>query len=142
MIRKPEIDFSKTKYTKIPTGALRGKDLTLREMGLYAFLSSLPPDWTYSAEGVARWTKDSPYAVRSALDGLIAKGYAVKERVREQGRFAPSAVRLLLPERCEPEAKQSGDADYTRPPHPGKRERRKSGNSGYKPSYGYEDVIF
>lgn len=146
MISKPEIDFSKTKYTKIPTGALRGKDLTFREMGLYAFLSSLPANWTYSPEGVARWTNDSPYAVERALDGLISKGYAVKERVREQGRFAPSAIRLLLPDRCDADSKQSGGTDAAKYSYPAdrsrKNDRQKNGDKGYKPSNRYKDLIF
>lgn len=61
---------------------LRNKNLSLKAIGLFSIILSLPPNWDYSIAGLATITKDGITAVRGALNELEANGYLIRRRLR------------------------------------------------------------
>lgn len=67
---------------------LRDTRLSLKAIGLFSIILSLPPEWTFSIAGLASITKDGIAAVRAALNELETYGYLTRRRVRaEDGRL-------------------------------------------------------
>ena len=70
------------------TRHLRDTRLSLKAIGLFSIILSLPPEWTFSIAGLAAITKDGIAAVRAALNELEANGYLTRKRVRaEDGKL-------------------------------------------------------
>ena len=70
------------------TRHLRDTQLSLKAIGLFSIILSLPPDWTFSIAGLAAITRDGIATVRAALNELEANGYLTRKRVRaEDGRL-------------------------------------------------------
>ena len=78
-------------FTVMSTHHLRDRRLSLKSIGLFSIILSLPPDWTFSISGLATITKDGIAAVRAALNELEACGYLTRRRLRsEDGRLESS----------------------------------------------------
>lgn len=69
-------------YTIISNYPFRDKRLSFRALGLLAQILSLPDDWEFSAQGLAKIHKDKAAAVYSMLKELETAGYLTKQRVR------------------------------------------------------------
>lgn len=75
-------------FTVMSTHHLRDRRLSLKAVGLFSIILSLPPDWVFSIAGLATITKDGIATVRAALNELEACGYPTRKRVRgEDGRL-------------------------------------------------------
>ena len=57
---------------------LQDKNLSLTERGLLATMHSLPDDWDFTIAGMGKILPDGESKIRSALDGLVGKGYVAK----------------------------------------------------------------
>lgn len=74
---------------------LQDKNLKLNERGLLATLHSLPDDWNFTLEGMSKIMPDGVDAIKTALDGLITKGYVKKVQNREiRGKFAKNILEI------------------------------------------------
>ena len=75
-------------FTVMSTHHLRDRRLSLKAVGLFSIILSLPPDWVFSIVGLATITKDGIATVRAALNELAACGYLTRTRVRgEDGQL-------------------------------------------------------
>lgn len=75
-------------YTVLSNYHFKEKTMSLKAKGLLSLMLSLPDDWDYSTEGLAKLSSDGITAVRSALQELEKFGYLVRERIRENGRIS------------------------------------------------------
>ncbi len=70
------------------TQHLRDTRLSLKAIGLFSIILSLPPEWNFSIAGLAAITRDGIAAVRAALNELETNGYLTRKRVRgEDGKL-------------------------------------------------------
>ena len=70
------IRVNKTKnYTVMSNHHLQNRNLTLKAKGLLSEMLSLPENWDYTIEGLARINRESAAAIKSALRELKAEGY-------------------------------------------------------------------
>ena len=75
-------------FTVMSTHHLRDRRLSLKAIGLFFIILSLPPDWTFTIAGLATITKDGIATIRAALNELEANGYLTRKRVRaEDGKL-------------------------------------------------------
>ena len=71
-------------FTGMRTQHLRDTRLSLKAIGLFSIILSLPPEWDFSIAGLAAITKDGIATVRAALNELEANGYLARKRVRRE----------------------------------------------------------
>ena len=77
-------------FTRFRTDTAQDAELTLKEKGMLLVLLSLPDDWEYIHKHLQTLTADGESAHRSALDGLVEKGYVRRKRRRRQdGTLGP-----------------------------------------------------
>lgn len=86
------IRVNKTKnYTVMSNHHLQNRNLTLKAKGLLSEMLSLPENWDYTIEGLARINRESEAAIKSALRELKAEGYLqirkLKPNQTESGRI-------------------------------------------------------
>ena len=83
---------------------LRDTRLSLKAIGLFSIILSLPPEWKFSIAGLATITKDGITSVRGALNELEQNGYLTRKRLRSQeGRLEDSEYTFFeLPEAGSP----------------------------------------
>ena len=78
------------------TQHLRDTRLSLKAIGLFSIILSLPPEWDFSIAGLAAITKDGIATVRAALNELEANGYLTRKRVRREGGWQAGTQRIHL----------------------------------------------
>ena len=66
------------------TRHLRDTRLSLKAIGLFSIILSLPPEWDFSIAGLAAITRDGIATVRAALNELESNGYLTRKRVRRE----------------------------------------------------------
>ena len=101
----PVIRATKDKdFTVISIHHLRDTRLSLKAIGLFSIILSLPPEWKFSVAGLAAITKDGITSVRGALNELEQNGYLTRKRLRSQeGRLEDSEYTFFeLPEAGSP----------------------------------------
>ena len=69
-------------YTVMSNHHLRNRALSLKAKGLLSQMLSLPEDWDYTLQGLARINRESIDAIRQAIRELEQTGYI--QRSREQ----------------------------------------------------------
>lgn len=74
-LKKLEVPF-----TQVPNAVLHGSGLSLKAMGLYAYLQSKPDGWEFSSVRIARDVRDGERAVKTALIELEESGYLERRR--------------------------------------------------------------
>ena len=75
-------------FTVMRTRHLRDTRLSLKAIGLFSIILSLPPEWDFSIAGLAAITRDGIATVRAALNELESNGYLTRKRVRgEDGKL-------------------------------------------------------
>lgn len=74
--QKPKIPF-----TQIANKILYSKELSMQAKFMYAYLMSKPNKWDFASARIAQETKESIYAVRSALTELEDVGYLKREKL-------------------------------------------------------------
>ena len=116
----PVIRATKDKnFTVMSIHHLRDTRLSLKAIGLFSVILSLPPEWKFSIGGLAAITKDGITSVRSALNELEQNGYLTRKRLRSQeGRLEDSEYTFFeLPETGspDPEKPEQGKPDLEAP---------------------------
>ena len=75
-------------YTVMSNHHLRNRALSLKAKGLLSQILSLPEDWDYTLQGLARINRESIDAIRQAIRELEQAGYIQRSRERdEKGRL-------------------------------------------------------
>ena len=75
-------------YTVMSNNHLRNRNLSLKAKGLLSQMLSLPEDWDYTLQGLARINRESIDAIRQAIRELEQAGYIQRSRERdEKGRL-------------------------------------------------------
>ena len=75
-------------YTVMSNHHLRNRALSLKAKGLLSQMLSLPEDWDYTLQGLARINRESIDATRQAIRELEQAGYIQRSRERdEKGRL-------------------------------------------------------
>ena len=75
-------------YTVMSNHHLRNRALSLKAKGLLSQMLSLPEDWDYTLQGLARINRESIDAIRQAIRELEQAGYIQRSRERdEKGRL-------------------------------------------------------
>lgn len=74
---------------------LQDKNLSLTERGLLATMHSLPDDWDFTIAGIGKILPDGESKIKSALDGLVGKGYVSKTQSKESnGKFGRNIIEV------------------------------------------------
>ena len=105
----PVIRAAKDKdFTVMSIHHLRDTRLSLKAIGLFSIILSLPPEWKFSVVGLAAITKDGITSVRGALNELEQNGYLTRKRIRTQdGRLEGSKYTFFeLPEAASPDTEK------------------------------------
>ena len=69
-------------YTVMSNHHLRNRALSLKAKGLLSQMLSLPEDWDYTLQGLARINRESIDAIRQAIRELEQAGYIQRSRER------------------------------------------------------------
>ncbi len=72
---KKTIRTGNTGFTAVPNGILRGKNISLRALGLYYLIFSLPDTWNFSVRGLSTLCADGVRSVRAAVTELEKAGF-------------------------------------------------------------------
>lgn len=89
----------RSNFTVLDNTAIRDKDLSLKALGLYVKMMSLPPEWNYSVAGLAAICKEGMSSIRSALKELEQAGYLTRDRKNnEKGYFVYEYTLRELPQ--------------------------------------------
>ena len=78
----------KSNFTVIDNAIFKDYRLSLKAKGLLCQMLSLPDNWEYSVQGLAKLTSDGTSAITSGLKELEEAGYFRRERIREGNRLA------------------------------------------------------
>ncbi len=81
-------------FTMIPNEINRS-GLTVEQAGMYCLLQTLPPDWSFSAAGLAARLNSSPAKIRRLMRELSDLDLVRTETVRENGRYSGVDVRIM-----------------------------------------------
>lgn len=74
---------------------LQDKNLSLTERGLLATMHSLPDDWDFTIAGMGKILPDGESRIRTALDGLVDKGYVSKKQSKDNaGKFGKNIIEV------------------------------------------------
>lgn len=90
------IRAEKTKnYTTIANFAFEDERLSLKAMGLFAYLMSKPDNWNITSRGIASQVKEGRDAVLSAMKELEDAGYLVRGKQKKvDGKFVTAEAVL------------------------------------------------
>lgn len=81
---------------------LQDKELSLTERGLLATMHSLPDDWDFTIAGMGMILPDGESKIKSALDGLIGKGYVTKKQSKDSNdKFGKNIIEVNEKPLCE-----------------------------------------
>ncbi len=90
-------------YVQISRSMLHDRNLSLKSKGLLCYLLSLPDNWKIYHSQLMSALNCGEYSLSSAIDELLEKGYAKRERVRlKNGIYTPyhyeiSESKIFLP---------------------------------------------
>jgi hypothetical protein len=76
----------KGKYSVLPSYVFE-YDLSLKAIGLYAFMNSKPKDWGFSYSKLVSHLKDGEKSIRTAVKELEEAGLLVKKPIRNGKEF-------------------------------------------------------
>lgn len=101
----------RSNFTVLDNTAIRDKNLSLKALGLYVKMMSLPPEWNYSVAGLAAICKEGMSSIRSALKELEEAGYLTRDRKNnEKGYFVYEYTLRELPQTPHKEKQHTVEA--------------------------------
>lgn len=77
-----------TEYTVISNKTIRDNNLSLKTLGLLVKMLSLPPNWDFCIQGLAKICKDGEASITSGLKELEENGYLKRTRIYANGKVA------------------------------------------------------
>ena len=92
-------------YTVMSNHHLRNRALSLKAKGLLSQMLSLPEDWDYTLQGLARINRESIDAIRTAVWELEKAGYITRQQNRDgKGKMADMVYTIYEQPQPRPEA--------------------------------------
>lgn len=89
-------------YTAMSNAHLKDDGLSLKAKGLLSMVLSLPDEWIYSINGLAKICKESTTAIRSTIKELEEHGYLKRTRKQnDKGLFEYEYLFFEEPIECE-----------------------------------------
>ena len=70
-------------FTQIDNRYLHDTRLSLKAIGLFTLILSLPESWEFSIEGIKTICKDGSTSIRAALNELEECGYLIRKQNRD-----------------------------------------------------------
>lgn len=74
-------------YTNISNVIFKDKRLSLKAMGLFCQMLSLPPNWALSARGISQLCKDGEKSVLSGFKELEEGGYLTRAKYKKDNFY-------------------------------------------------------
>ena len=75
-------------FVYIPKGVLKGKNISLKALGVYFLICSLPYDWNFTVSGLCSVCTDGKDSILTAVRELEKEGFLRRTKVqRSDGRF-------------------------------------------------------
>lgn len=68
-------------FAQVPNNILWNPTLSMKAKGLWAYIKSKPPHWDFSAERIAKETKESRKSILSGLQELDGSGFLLRQRL-------------------------------------------------------------
>ena len=78
----------KDRFSIIELRLIESNELSALAKIILIFAISRPDNWVFNVQGIVRYVKEGPDAVRRALSELAASGYLVRVAKRVNGKFA------------------------------------------------------
>ena len=76
-----------TNSTSLQNKFLQNKDISLAAKGLLGYMLSLPDNWKFTIDGIAKCTNEKPRKIISILKELTKNGYHIKQHYYENGKI-------------------------------------------------------
>lgn len=108
-----------TTFNDIFKVELNGEKLKPECWGLYVFMLSLPEDWDYSINGLAKIVNAGKDKIQRILNELIEAGFIIRTQKNEDGRFGNVEYLILDQPNSTAETDANKEASFFEPPHPG-----------------------
>lgn len=90
-----KIVVSSKGFTTVMNDIFKETGLSLKAVGLFCKMHSLPDSWDYTISGLGKICKDGKDAIRAGLRELEAAGYLVRSQSHDQeGKFGGSVYTL------------------------------------------------
>ncbi len=109
-------DKDDSQYTRIDNRTLQNADLTWEERGLLAYLLSKPDDWEVMMGDIQAQSPAGRDKTQGIIQGLIDKGYIVRERAHIDGRFKWTTKVFEIPSKAQSPDFQSTEKQLTEKP--------------------------
>lgn len=74
-------------YTNVSNGILKGKNLSLKALGIYLLMVSRPDNWKFSVKGLETLCTDGRAGISSAVKELEDKGFVKRKTVYDKGKI-------------------------------------------------------
>ncbi|MBR5721000.1 MAG: helix-turn-helix domain-containing protein, partial [Clostridia bacterium] len=120
MKNKDYTNIEKTGYTLVPNGILEEKNLSLKALGVYFLICSLPDEWNFSVKGLCTLCSDGYGSVTTAVEELENAGFL--HRTTPNGganRFSDGEWTVRdFPDPKNTSKKKSGSESSCRENHP------------------------
>lgn len=94
-------------FTMVSNYILRNPNVSLKTLGMYAKLASLPDNWKFTEMGLTSICKEGRDAVRSALEDLEQLGLLFRFRIRNKDGTMGDSVYYIANTPIEEETKQA-----------------------------------
>ncbi|MBR6004929.1 MAG: helix-turn-helix domain-containing protein, partial [Clostridia bacterium] len=76
-------------FVYIPKGVLKSKNISLKALGVYFLICSLPDDWNFSVKGLCTLCSDGKASVASAVTELEKAGFIKRTGMaHHDGKYA------------------------------------------------------
>lgn len=93
-------------FTMVGNYALRNTNISLKALGMYAKLVSLPDNWNFTETGLTSICKEGRDSVRSALEELENLGLLFRFRARNKDGTLGDSIYYISNEPIDEQAKQ------------------------------------
>ena len=120
-----------TRFTTLPNASIRDDRLSLRDVGLLAFMMSMPDNWEFSLNGLAKvLPHDGRHTVNAGVQALKTAGYLSIKQERFQGGKLGNVVWTIsdIPQFGNQTTAPQSDLPTTGKPQAGNRLQTKNHN--------------
>lgn len=70
-------------FTQVPNELLYNPDISFKAKGIWAYMSAKPEGWNFSADRIAKETKEERKAILAGLKELSENGYITAKKLRD-----------------------------------------------------------
>ena len=70
-------------FTQVPNELLYNPDISFKAKGIWAYMSAKPEGWNFSADRMAKETKEERKAILAGLKELSENGYITAKKLKD-----------------------------------------------------------